>query len=77
MCDTLLDWKLACISYSGSQTIIPRAQVGSESVESFSNDDGDSNEDVKKAIGLLRKTITSRFFVHFFTVLARLWRENA
>ena len=25
---------------------------------SFSNDDGDGNEDVKKAIGLLRKTTT-------------------
>ena len=25
---------------------------------SFSNDDGDGNQDVKKAIGLLRKTIT-------------------
>ena len=46
---------------------------------SFSNDDGDGdgNEDVKKAIGLLRKTTTSRFFVHFFTVLARLRRGNA
>ena len=34
----------------------------------------------QKAIGLLRKTETfqvSRFFVHFFTVLARLRRENA
>ena len=27
-------------------------------VGSFSNDDGDGNEDVKKAIGLLRKTTT-------------------
>ena len=25
---------------------------------SFSNDDGDGNQDVKKAIGLLRKTTT-------------------
>ena len=49
---------------------------------SFSNDDGDGNQDVKKAVGLLRKITTdfaraSRFFVHFFTVLARLRRENA
>ena len=48
---------------------------------SFSNDDGDGKEDVKKAIGLLRKNNNfaraSRFFVHFFTVLARLRRENA
>ena len=47
----------------------------------FSNDDGDGNQDVKKAIGLLRKTTTlhvhNAFFVHFFTVLARLRRENA
>ena len=46
---------------------------------SLSKDDGD--EDVKKAIGLLRKTTTLHlhhaFFVHFFTVLARLRRENA
>ena len=49
-------------------------------IGSFSNDDGNGNEDVKKAIGLLRKTTTlhvlSRFFVHFFAVLARLRREN-
>ena len=52
-----------------------------EPVGSFSNDDGDGNEDFKKAIGLLRKTNNfarvARFFVHFFTVLARLRRENA
>ena len=29
-----------------------------ESLGSFSNDDGDGNEDVRKAIGLLRKTTT-------------------
>ena len=40
-------------------------------IGSFSNDDGDGNQDVKKAIAL------SRFFVHFFTVLARLRSENA
>ena len=43
--------------------------------------DGDGKEDVKKAIGLLRKTTTLHvrhaFFVHFFIVLARLGRENA
>ena len=49
---------------------------------SFSNDDGDGdgNQDVKNAIGLLRKNNNfaraSCFFVHFFTVLARLRREN-
>ena len=45
------------------------------------NDDGDGNEDVKKAIGLYQQhnnfASASRFFVHFFTVLARLRRENA
>ena len=46
---------------------------------SFSNDDSDGNENVKKAIGLLRNNFAraSRFFVYFFTVLARLRRENA
>ena len=41
---------------------------------SFSNDDGDGNEDVKKAIGFAR---ASSCFVNFFTVLARLRCENA
>ena len=49
-------------------------------IGSFSNDGSDGNQDVKKAIGLLRKkknfTRASSFFVHFFTVLARLRREN-
>ena len=47
-------------------------------------DDGDGNGSIKKAIGLLGKTTTnfaraysSRFFVRFFTVTARLPRENA
>ena len=46
---------------------------------SFSNDDSDGNENVKKATGLLRNNVAraSRFFVYFFTVLARLRRENA
>ena len=55
----------------------PRGLVGS-----FSNDDSDGNEDVKKAIGLFitqnnNFTRASRCFVHFFTVLARLRRENS
>ena len=32
--------------------------VASRTIRSFSNDDGDGNEDVKKAIGLLSKTTT-------------------
>ena len=48
---------------------------------SLSNDDGDGNEDGKKAIGLdwqnNNSARASRFFVHFFAVVARLRRENA
>ena len=47
-------------------------------VGGFSNDDGDGNEDVKKAVGLDWQNNNfaraSCFFVHFFTVLARLRR---
>ena len=56
-------------------------EVSAETLGSFNNDDGDGNQDVKKVIGLLRKTTTLHvyhaFFVHFFTVLARLRRKNA
>ena len=51
-----------------------------KSVGSFNKDDGDGNKNAKKAMGLLSKTTTaraSRLFVHFFTVTARLRRENA
>ena len=48
---------------------------------SFSNDDGDGNQDVKKSSRFITQNNNfarvSRFFVHFFTVLARLRRENA
>ena len=48
---------------------------------SLSNDDGDVNENGKKAIGLDWQNNNfaraSRFFVHFFAVTARLRRENA
>ena len=48
---------------------------------SFSNDDGDGNQDVKKSNRFITQNNNfaraSRFFVHFFTVLARLRRENA
>ena len=47
----------------------------------LSNDDGDINENSKKAIGYVGKTTTLHahhaFFVHFFAVTARLRRENA
>ena len=44
-------------------------------------DDGTGNENVKIAIGLLRKnnkfTRASCFFVHFFAIAAQLRRKNA
>ena len=47
-------------------------------IESFSNGDGDSNEEVQKAIGLLSKSTTLQvrhvFFGHFFAVPAQLRR---
>ena len=53
-----------------------------EMVKSLTNDDGDGNENGKKAIGLDRQqnssfVYKSRFFVHFFAVVARLQRESA
>ena len=46
---------------------------------SLSNDDGDVNENGKKAKGLDKQNNNfaraSRFFVHFFAVTARLRRE--
>ena len=48
---------------------------------SFSNDDGDGNQDVKNSNRFITQNNNfaraSRFFVHFFTGLARLRRENA
>ena len=48
---------------------------------SLSNDDGDGNENGKKAIGLDKQNNNfarvSCFFVHFVTVAARLQRESA
>ena len=51
-------------------------------VGTLRSDDGHGNEKVKRAIGLITKTTifqvnSSRFFVHFFAVAARLRRENA
>ena len=47
---------------------------------SFSNDDGDGNENAETAIGLLGKTTSlnvDQFFVRLFAVSARLRHENA
>ena len=49
-------------------------------IGSLSNDDGDVNENVKKAVGLDWQYIfarASRFFVHVFAVTARLRRDSA
>ena len=65
----------------GTSTHARKLSVREMSVGSFSNDDGDGNENVKKAIGLLSKTtslhVDHTFFVRFFAVTARLRRENA
>ena len=59
-------------------TASPKALLGS-----FSNDDdgGDSNDSAKERNGFVKQNNNlaraSRFFVHFFAVIARLWRENA
>ena len=49
--------------------------------ETMRNDDGDGNENGKKAKGLDWQNNNfaraSRFFVHFFAVAARLQRESA
>ena len=59
-----------------NKTAVPQDIIGS-----LSNDDGDVNENGKKAIGLDRQNNNSagvsRFFVHFFAVTAWLRCENA
>ena len=54
-------------------------ELTSSDLGNFSNDDGDgTDENGKKAMGLDKQNnnsaLTSRFFVHFFTVTARLRR---
>ena len=46
-------------------------------VGSVSNDDGDSNEKGEKTNRKNNNFIRATHFVHFFTVAARLRRENA
>ena len=50
-------------------------------IGSFSDDDGDGNENVKKTIRFIEQNNkfarASRFFLHFFAVTAPLRRENA
>ena len=51
------------------------------SIRELMHDDGDGNENGKKAIGLDKQNNNfaraSRFFAHFFAVVARLRRETA
>ena len=44
--------------YSSPFNVVSTASSSPKSIGSFSNDDGDGNQDVKNAIGLLRKTTT-------------------
>ena len=60
---------------------VKTADWQSTTIESLSNDDGDGNENGKKAKGLDWQNNNFaralRFFVHFFAVAARLQRESA
>ena len=71
--------KIFRIPVSGSITL-PRL-LFPPTTGSLSNDDGDGNENGKKAIGLDRQNNNfaraSRVFLHFFAVAARLQRESA
>ena len=57
------------------------SKLRQERIGSLNNDDSDVSEKGKKAIGLdwqnNNSARASRFFVHFFTVTARLQRKNA
>ena len=71
--------KIFRIPVSGSITL-PRL-LFPPTTGGLSNDDGDGNENGKKAIGLDRQNNNfaraSRVFLHFFAVAARLQRESA
>ena len=68
------------ISMRDNQELVS-AVLQSFSSGSLTNDDADVNENSKKAIVYFGKknnsARASRFFVHFFVVIARLRRENA
>ena len=57
-----------CLRF-GTSTHARKLSVREMSVGSFSNDDGDGNENVKKAIGLLSKT-TSLHVHHAFLYIS-------
>ena len=57
--------------YSSPFNVVSTASSSPKSIGSFSNDDGDGNQDVNKAIGLLRKTTTLHVHHAFCTFLYR------
>ena len=63
----------------GTRDFVPRP-VLSRILDSLSNDDGDVNENGKKAIGLdwrnNNSTRASHVFVNFLAVIARVQLEN-
>ena len=73
--------RFCCLGQKPIHHCLPPLQVIVFILGSLSNDDGDRNENGKKTIGLDKQNNNfaraSRFFVHFFAVLARLRRENA
>ena len=66
------------IKTSSVFSLIGRPQLDNvaASLSTFPNDDGHGNENTKTGIAK-QVARTSRFFVHFFAVAARLRRENA
>ena len=72
---------LVLISAIYSQSLINYIPVFFLSLGNLNNDDGDGNENGKKVLGLDWQNNNfaraSRFFVHFFAVVARLQRESA
>ena len=70
------------VTWIWSFELVPVSLSSAEaSLGSFSNGDGDGNENVKTTNRLIQQNNNfargSRFFVHCFAVTARLRRENA
>ena len=75
-------YKTYCFFFFWRSRYRPRRWILKSLIGSLTNDDGDVNENGKKAKGLHEQNNdsarASRFFVHFFAVAARLRRrENA
>ena len=63
-----------CLRF-GTSTHARKLSVREMSVGSFSNDDGDGNENVKKAIGLLSKTTSLHMHHPFLYISLPLLRD--